>query len=136
VLRAALAALDLPVLAQSDIIETAPVGPSIRRFANGAALIETDLEPEELLLHLKAIERGFGRRRGARWAARVLDLDIILWSGGARSSAGLTVPHPDFRHRAFVLKPLCQIAPGWPDPISGQTVRHLKAQLDRPRSCP
>lgn len=136
VVAAALAALELRLVAQSTIVETAPLGPSNRRFANAVAVVETDLEPEKVLDHLKSIERRFGRRNGQRWAARVLDLDIILWSGGAWDSPRLTIPHPAFRHRAFVLDPLSQIAAGWRDPVSGQSVRQLKALLDRPRSCP
>jgi 2-amino-4-hydroxy-6-hydroxymethyldihydropteridine diphosphokinase len=136
VIAAALSALELPLIAQSRLVETVPLGPSNRRYANAVALADSDLEPDELVDHLKAIERSFGRRSGQRWAARVLDLDIILWSGGAWSSPGLTIPHREFRRRAFVLDPLCQIAAGWRDPVSGQTVRQLKALLDRPRSCP
>lgn len=135
VVAAALLALELPMVAQSRIVETLPLGPSIRRYANAAVLVESDLEPDALLDHLKAAERRFGRRASQRWAARVLDLDIILWSGGAWSSPGLIIPHPEFRRRAFVLDPLCQIAAGWRDPVSWQTVRQLKALLDRPRSC-
>ena len=136
VVAAALAALELPLVALSPIVETAPLGPSNRRFANAVVVVETDLEPDELLDHLKSIERSFGRRKGQRWAARVIDLDIILWSGGAWSSPRLTIPHLAVRHRAFVLDPLSRIAAGWRDPVSGQSVRQLKALLDRPRSCP
>ena len=125
-LQAALAAIG-GVVRASPVIATAPLGPSRRRFANAAALIESDALPPELLLRLKAIERAFGRRRGRRWDSRVIDLDIILWSGGAWASRGLTVPHPQFRRRAFVLRPLNAIVPGWRDPLTGRTVRQLAA---------
>src|SRR5690606_32497421 len=105
--------------------------PSIRRFANAAALIESDEAPPALLGRLKAIERAFGRRRGRRWGARVIDLDIILWSEGAWGDPDLVVPHPRFRERAFVLDPLALIAPRWRDPVSGLTVRHLRARAGR-----
>ncbi len=118
------------VVAASTVIETAPVGPSQRRFANMAAIVATDEPPDALLARLKAIEAAFGRRRGQRWGARVIDLDIILWSGGAWVSPGLTIPHPAFRARDFVLRPLAQIAPGWRDPVSGRTIRQLVA-IDR-----
>jgi 2-amino-4-hydroxy-6-hydroxymethyldihydropteridine diphosphokinase len=131
VVEAALLALETPIIARSRIIETAPLGPSLRRYANAAALIESDLDPLDLLGHLKGIERAFGRRRNQRWGARVLDLDIILWSGGTWSDAHLTIPHPLFRSRSFVLDPLCQIAAGWRDPISHRSLHHLKALLDR-----
>ena len=113
------------VVAASPIVETAPLGPSTRRFANAAAIIETGESPPALLCRLKTIERAFGRRRGRRWGARVIDLDIILWSEGAWSGTRLTIPHPHFRDRAFVLDPLLALAPGWRDPLTGLSVRHL-----------
>ncbi|MBW8745057.1 MAG: 2-amino-4-hydroxy-6-hydroxymethyldihydropteridine diphosphokinase [Sphingomonas sp.] len=123
---------ELQPVAASGIIETAPIGPSLRTFANAAALIETELSPPELLRHLKAIERRFGRRRGQRWGARVLDLDILLWSGGLWSDATLTIPHRDLTERLFALDPLSQIAPEWKIPHHG-TVRQHFARLARPR---
>lgn len=126
----------LAVVAVAPVLATAPLGPSARRYANSAAIIATELEPDALLVLFKRIEARFGRRRGQRWAARVLDLDIVLWSGEAWSSRGLTIPHPAFRERAFVLKPALAIAPGWRDPISGLTIRQLHARLTRPRLRP
>lgn len=127
-LAAAVAAIG-GVVAQSRVIETAPLGPSRRRFANAAILIASTETPAELLVRLKQIERGFGRRRGRRWDARVIDLDLILWSGGAWSSPGLTIPHPLFRARDFVLHPLVRIVPDWRDPLTGRTIRQLAACL-------
>jgi 2-amino-4-hydroxy-6-hydroxymethyldihydropteridine diphosphokinase len=117
------------VVAMSPIIETAPIGPSIRRYANAVLLVESTESPPDLLARLKAIERDFGRRRGQPWGARVIDLDIILWSDGAWSSAGLTVPHPAFRDRDFVLGPMLRVAAAWRDPISGLSVRQLHHRL-------
>lgn len=128
VLRAALAALEeagLSVERASRVIATAPLGPSPRRYANAAAVVATELAPEAVLRRLKAIERAFGRRAGRRWAARVLDLDIVLWEGGPWASAALTVPHIAFRERRFVLEPAAAIAPGWRDPLTGRTLRQL-----------
>lgn len=115
----------------SPILQTAALGPSKRRFANAVAILETGDDPPALLARLKGIEGAFGRRPGQRWGARVIDLDIILWSNGAWSSPGLTVPHPHFRTRNFVLDPLARIAAGWRDPVTGLTVRHLRARLTR-----
>ena len=129
---AAALALLKPV-AVAPLLPTAPVGPSIRRFANTAALIEAREDPPALLRRLKTIERAFGRRRGRRWGARVIDLDIVLWSGGAWSDATLTIPHPQFRARRFVLDPLEQLVPDWRDPLTGRTVRQLAARLRKPR---
>lgn len=129
-LAAAVAAIG-GVVAMARVIETAPVGPSRRRFANGAVLIDSNESPPALLARLKRIERAFGRRRGRRWDARVIDLDIILWSGGAWGDTRLTLPHPLFRSRAFVLTPLAGIAPDWRDPLTGRTVRQLAARVRR-----
>lgn len=125
-LRAALAAIG-GVVKASPIIATAPLGPSRRRFANAAALVESEETPPALLARLKRIERDFGRRRGRRWDVRVIDLDIILWSGGAWATSDLVIPHPQFRRRGFVLQPLSAIVPGWRDPLTGRTVRQLAA---------
>ena len=136
--RAGVAALP-GVVASSPIVASAPVGPSIRCFANAVVLVESAEEPPAMLACLKAIERAFGRRRGQRWSARVIDLDIALWSGGAWSSPGLTVPHILYRERLFVLGPLLAVAPEWRDPLSGLTVRQHHVRLTRripdPNAC-
>jgi 2-amino-4-hydroxy-6-hydroxymethyldihydropteridine diphosphokinase len=132
VVRAALSELGETV-AVSHIIATPALGPAGRSFANAAAIVESDIGPDEMLVHLKAIERAFGRRGGRRWGPRVLDLDIILWSGGAWGGPGPIIPHPSFRERRFVLDPLAEIAPGWRDPLTGRTVRQLRARLTRPQ---
>ncbi|WP_240481453.1 2-amino-4-hydroxy-6-hydroxymethyldihydropteridine diphosphokinase [Novosphingobium fuchskuhlense] len=137
VLRAALAAMageGLVIAAMSPVIASAPVGPSRRRYANAAARIATPLDPPALLALLQSLETRFGRvRRGARWGARTLDLDVILWSGGPWSSKTLTIPHPRIRERPFVLGPAAAVAPGWRDPSDTCTIRHLHARLTRPR---
>lgn len=139
-LAAALQRLELEgveTLAAAPAIVTAPIGPSIRRYANSAAVVETDSGPADLLTLFKQIEREFGRRPGGqRWRARVLDLDIVLWSGGAFADADLTIPHSLFRERAFVLIPAARIAPGWRDPLTGLTLRQLRARLTRRSSLP
>ncbi len=140
-LRAALAELDrkgLTLEAASPVLASAPLGPSRRRYANAAALVKSDMAPDDLLRRLQAIEYHFGRRRrGRRWRARVLDLDIVLWSGGVWASPGLTVPHPAFRERRFVLVPaLAAAPPRWRDPLTGLSLRHLLARLTRPRPLP
>ena len=140
VLEAALVALaeeSVAVEAVAPTLQSPPLGPSRRRYANSAAVIETGLDPEELLALLKQIEHQFGRRSGGqRWSSRVLDLDIVLWNGGAWSSPGLTIPHQSFRIRDFVLTPARQVAPDWRDPITGLSANHLHARLTRPRRLP
>lgn len=130
------AAVAIGVTALSAVIASSAIGPSSRRFANAAALVESAEAPPALLARLKAIEHSFGRRRGRRWGARVIDLDIILWSGGIWRSRGLTVPHAAFRDRAFVLGPLAALAPAWRDPLSGRTVRQLHRRLTRRAAMP
>lgn len=132
VLRAAVGHLPGSVEAIAPLIVSAPLGPSRRRYANGVAVLRTELMPEPLLARLKQIEREFGRRTGGqRWGSRVLDLDIVLWSGGTWATPGLTIPHPAFRVRDFVLGPAAAIVPGWRDPLSGLSVRQLLARLKR-----
>jgi 2-amino-4-hydroxy-6-hydroxymethyldihydropteridine diphosphokinase len=133
-LRAAMAALDVETA--SGIRTTPALGPAGRSFANAVAIVDSELAPDALLAELKAVERRFGRRPGRRWGPRVLDLDIILWSGGAWGGPAPIVPHPEFRTRAFVLQPLAEIAPGWRDPVTGATVRQLLARLTAPRPLP
>ncbi len=140
VLRAALDALvdaGLTIESAAPILPSAPLGPSLRRYANSVAVIETELLPDELLDLCKQIEREFGRRSGGqRWSSRVLDLDLVLWSGGTWTSPGLTVPHIAYRERDFVLAPALAVAAAWRDPITNLSLRHLKVRLTRRRPMP
>ncbi len=124
------------VAARSPVMATPAMGAAQRRFANAALVLESDLAPTALLAALKRMEREFGRRRGQRWGDRVLDCDIILWSGGTWTSPDLAIPHPAFAQRTFVLTPARTIAPDWRDPVSGLTVAQLHARLTRPRPLP
>ena len=124
------------VLARSPVIASAPMGAARRRFANAALMLDSELAPPALLAALKRTEREYGRRRGQRWGDRVLDCDIILWSGGRWASPGLTIPHPEYRRRAFVLAPALAVAPGWRDPVNGLTIAQAHARLTRRRPLP
>ncbi len=124
------------VTARSDVIDSAPIGPAQRRFANAVAVVESELDPEAMLAALKWMEREYGRKRGRRWGDRVLDLDLVLWDGAIWRSPGLVIPHPEFRRRGFVLGPMRAIAGGWRDPVTGLTARQLHARLTRPRPVP
>ncbi len=132
VVEAAIARLDeeFELFDASPIILSKAVGPAGREFANAVALIESGLEPTEMLKQLKAIERDFGRRRGKRWGPRVLDLDIAMWSGGRFRSRGLTIPHKELENRDFVLEPLAAIASNW-RVHRGLQVRHAASRLAR-----
>lgn len=136
IIAAALDALreaGLTVSTASPVIASAPLGPSARRYANAAAIVECSLTPPALLVLLKQIEVAFGRRPGQRWGSRVLDLDIILWCGGTWNSAALTVPHRQWRHRFFVADPLAAIAADWRDPVTRLSVRQTSRRLRRAR---
>ncbi len=122
------------LLAASSIITTPPLGPGKRSYANAVAVLKTDLDPPALLAHLKIVERTHGRRPGRRWGDRPLDLDIIGWSGGIWASRTLSIPHPAFRTRRFVLAPLVEIAPDWREPVTGLSARQLLAHLDRKKA--
>jgi 2-amino-4-hydroxy-6-hydroxymethyldihydropteridine diphosphokinase len=135
IVHAAMAALDLPpfsVVARATVIQTAPVGPSMRRYVNSAVIVASPLAPHDMLDRLQALEAQFGRRRYRRWGERTLDLDLLLWSGGAVKSRRLTVPHALFQTRDFVLRPLAVIARTWRDPLTGFTVAQLAARLHKP----
>lgn len=123
---------DFGLFDASPIVLNKAVGGAGRDFANAVALVESDLEPPQMLRALKDIERSFGRRSGRRWAARVLDLDIVDWSGGKWRSRTLSVPHRAAARRSFVIEPLAAIAPGWP--LEGNlTARHFAHRLARRR---
>lgn len=127
----------IAVRAVSSLIETpaliAPGSPAQPDYLNGAAAIETDLSPRDLLGALLRIERSLGRERsaGERWAARTIDLDLLLYAGRVLDEPGLVVPHPRMHEREFVLAPLAEVAAGAAHPTLGLTVRAL---LDRLRA--
>ena len=84
-----------------------------------------------MLERLLAIEHAYGRERPYPGAARTLDLDLILLGDAVEVSAELSVPHPRFRERFFVLGPLAEIAPDLVDPVSGLKVWELLRNLLR-----
>ena len=132
VVEAAIARLDeeFGLFDASPIVLNPAIGGAGRDFANAVALVESTLAPPEMLRRIKSLEREFGRRRGKHWAARVLDLDIALWSGGKFSSKRLIIPHYGLEKRSFVLQPLAAIAPNWR--VRGAlTARHLAHRLAR-----
>ena len=101
------------VLARSRVFDTAPVGPSRRPFLTLAVRYRTALSPMGLLVELKRLEALAGRRPGRRWGPRPLDVDILDYAGRRLKSPWLSVPHPRAAGRAFVLAPVCDIAPRW-----------------------
>jgi len=113
----ALAALPgTQVLRCSALYRSAPVGAAGPDYHNAVAVVRTDLSPQDLLAALQTIEAAAGRERPYRNAPRTLDLDILLFGELALDTPALTVPHPRMRERAFVLRPLAEIAPERVDP--------------------
>lgn len=133
--RAAAAALDaLPGLrlrALSRWWESAPIPPmpGAPWFVNGVARLEGVAEPEALLAALHAIEAAHHRARPYPNAPRTLDLDLLDAGGALRDGPGLLLPHPRLQERAFVLRPLAEVAPLWRHPRTGQGVDALIARL-------
>jgi 2-amino-4-hydroxy-6-hydroxymethyldihydropteridine diphosphokinase len=120
------------VRAVSSFHDTAPIENTNQpRFLNGAMLIETELEPVELMHGLLAIEQAMGRDRSRVPAKgpRAIDLDLLLMDGIAVTTNELTLPHPAMAERRFVLEPLAEIAPAMVDPISGKTVKEMLASV-------
>jgi 2-amino-4-hydroxy-6-hydroxymethyldihydropteridine diphosphokinase len=125
----------------SSFHDTAPVGTTEQpRFLNGAMLLETALEPVELMRALLAIERAMGRDRAVVTDAeqsgvapikgpRTIDLDLLLMGDVVLDTHELTLPHPAMAERRFVLEPLAEIAPAMVDPVSGCTVAEMLARL-------
>lgn len=112
----ALDALDaLPqtrLLKKSSLYRSAPVGYLDQPdFINAVAQVETTLSPRALLDALLALEQECGRTREFRNAPRTLDLDVLLYDDLVHHEHGLTIPHPQMHLRAFVLRPLLEIAP-------------------------
>lgn len=128
--KAGLAHLPLTqVIAMSKLYETSPVGPVEQgMFLNGAAVIETALEPMDLLTGLQAIEQAQGRTprsERTRWGPRELDLDILLYDQKIMTQGELVLPHPQLHLRWFVLKPLADLAPDLVHPVNGKTIAQL-----------
>lgn len=115
----------------SSTVETAPVGTPDEQppYLNAAVVGDTDKPATELLEALLAIERDRGRERTFQNAARTLDLDLVILGDEVIDEPGLTVPHPRFRERRFVLEPLAEIAPTLRDPVTGQTIADLLRRL-------
>ena len=122
-------------LRQSTWYDTSPVGVSLDqpRYLNGVVVGKTSLSARELLDRLLEIEAAAGRVRSAPMASRTLDLDLILFGDKKIEEPGLTVPHPRFRERLFVLEPLADVAPDWIDPVTGLSISVL---LQRARPAP
>ena len=120
------------VSAVSTFHDTEPIGYTDQpRFLNAAALLETQLEPLELLRCLLDIECQMGRNRASAppKGPRVIDLDLLLYGDLVMQTPELTLPHPAMHQRAFVLAPLAEIAAGMKHPALRKTVGELHANV-------
>jgi 2-amino-4-hydroxy-6-hydroxymethyldihydropteridine diphosphokinase len=115
---------------RSPMIETEPWGVQDQpKFINMAVEVETGCRPQELLQKLKEIEATLGRRKERRWGPRNIDLDILFYNSLVVKTPELEIPHPHIQERAFILKPLSEIAPDKIHPVLKRTVRELLLEL-------
>ena len=119
--------LDLSDISVSSYLETEPVGvgPEHGMYLNAAVVGQTQLPARLLLERLLEIEEERGRARPYVTAPRTLDVDLVLYGEQVIREDGLSVPHPRFREREFVLRPLAEIAPEMIDPVTRKTIAEL-----------
>jgi 2-amino-4-hydroxy-6-hydroxymethyldihydropteridine diphosphokinase len=100
-------------------------------YVNAVVEVVTKLSPDQLLAVLHDVEEAFGRVRSVANAARMIDLDLLDFQGktAAGGSRQAILPHPRMTARAFVLRPLADLAPAWRHPVSGTSIQALLAAL-------
>lgn len=103
---------DVQVVTVSPAYRTRAIGPEQPDYLNLVAAVSTALSPLDLLHRLQALEAAHGRVRDLRWGPRTLDLDIVWYNGLESTGPELILPHPRAHEREFVLRPLCDLAPG------------------------
>ena len=121
------------VLSISSFYETEPWGfESDNTFLNAALLLETELEPLQLLSLTQEIEKEMGRTQKSDGAYhdRIIDLDILLYDLCVINDAALVVPHPLMHKRQFVMEPLAEIAPMLVHPVLNKTMLELAEEID------
>jgi 2-amino-4-hydroxy-6-hydroxymethyldihydropteridine diphosphokinase len=118
----------MEITACSSVYESAPVGdPDQGPFLNLVILGTTGRQPLEILDAAMDAEESAGRVRTRRWGPRTLDVDLILWGSRVIRHPRLTVPHPRWKERSFVLAPLAEVGGELVDPDSGETVAAIWA---------
>ncbi len=118
-------------LRTSRLFETPPIGGPGGQdpFLNAVAAFDTNGSAREVLSLLQSLELELGRQRHRRWAARSIDLDVVLHGELVGGGTGLIVPHPRYTARQFVLKPACDVAADYRDPRFGWTLSTLSQHI-------
>lgn len=122
------------LITHSSLYASAPLGPGVEGqpdYVNAVAALDTALDARSLLRELLRLEQDFGRQRSQRNAARTLDLDLLLYGHECLHEAELELPHPRMHERAFVLIPLCELAPEAHIPGRGFAAELLAALPDQ-----
>ena len=129
------------VVRHSKIYITKAWGFEADDFRNQVLVVESDLEPIEVLDAVNAIEQRLGRDRaeeqkiksatGARYASRSIDIDILFYDDLVVESERLTLPHPRIAERGFVLEPLVEVAAEWQHPLRGESVKQMYEKLNQ-----
>ena len=117
---------DTQLFKASSLYRTAPYEAQGPDFINAVALLHTHLSPLALLHALQALELSSGRERPFKNAPRTLDLDIIFYGDVESATQELTLPHPRWHERAFVLQPLAEI---WPERVSAAQLAAVQDQI-------
>jgi 2-amino-4-hydroxy-6-hydroxymethyldihydropteridine diphosphokinase len=135
-LKQAVASLSpqMVVKAKSRIYETPPWGIEDQpMFLNQAVKVETYLEPEPLMKHIKRLEIALGRKESFRNGPRLIDNDLLYYDDLVLDTPVLTLPHPRLHERAFVLLPMMDIAPDLVHPVTHKSIREMVASCDLSR---
>jgi 2-amino-4-hydroxy-6-hydroxymethyldihydropteridine diphosphokinase len=119
---------DLRIKRVSSVYKTEPQARRNQHwFLNAAVEAETDLFPKQLLARIAKIEQQLGRRRMLANGPRTIDIDILFYGSFIVATPELTIPHPRFAERRFVLAPMAELAPELRDPVTRRTMRDLLA---------
>jgi 2-amino-4-hydroxy-6-hydroxymethyldihydropteridine diphosphokinase len=119
------------ILAVSTVYRNPAVGPTPQSdFLNAAVLLETDLSPKALRTELRALEEQLGRRRGPdKYAARTIDIDVVLFGSRVLHQHGMIVPDPDLVIHPHLALPVAELDPGHIHPVSGDSLGTIAGHL-------
>lgn len=112
----------------SSLYETEPIGfESNFLFYNCCLAVQTTMSAMEILMFTQKFEKEMGRlpSNGKSYESRIIDIDLIFYNKEVINNPNLKIPHPRYSSRAFVLEPLCEIAPDYRDPLTGKTIQEL-----------